>query len=295
MTPELPPQTHHLFERLSPVRYRSPLLYPRLVTQVLWRKRRDQAALREGILALLAEHECELAPEVLDTYIESVLMLHYLQLCNIEVYSMLKPELMHSLARECVRVLRAEIPGDFVDVGVWKGGSSMIMKFIDEQLEGGRGLWCLDIFDTMDLRVIDQDDPIEDRIIVSALDLAREHFSTEGVRTSIAEIEQNFRSFGLDLEGVEFVSGNLIAPDFPFDRVGPIALLRIDCDFYSATKNTLEQLYPKLSPGGTVIFDDYYLEGFGERRAADEFRAQLGDTSPLLRVGQSAVWRPRQH
>ena len=33
------------------------------------------------------------------------------------------------------------------------------------------------------------------------------------------------------------------------------------------------------------------LEGFGERAAADEFRTQLGDDSPLERVGQSAVWR----
>ena len=295
MTPELPPQTQHLFERLSPIRYRSPLLYPRLVAQVLWRKRRDRAALSQRIRAMIAEHGRELAPEVLDTYLESMLLLHYLQLCNIEVYSMLKPELMHSLARECVRVLRAEVPGDFVDVGVWKGGSSMIMKFINDELGGDRGLLCLDIFDTMDLRVLDEDDPIEDRIIVSALDLAREHFSTEGVRTSITELEHNFRAFGLDLEGVEFVCGNLISPDFPFERVERIALLRIDCDFYTATKNTLEQLYPKLSPGGTIIFDDYYLEGFGERRAADEFRAQLGDDSPLERVGQSAVWRPGQH
>jgi hypothetical protein len=93
------------------------------------------------------------------------------------------------------------------------------------------------------------------------------------------------------LDDVEFLRGNLISPEFPFECIEAIALMRIDCDFYTATKNTLERLYPKLQPGGTILFDDYYLEGFGERRAADEFRAQIGDDSPLERVGQSAVWR----
>ena len=290
-SPDPSPRVDPLFHRLSPIRFRSPLRYPRLVAQVLWRKRRDRAALRHKIQAMLAAEDRALAPEVLDAYLESVILLHYLQLCDIKVYSMLKPELMRSLAGECARVLLARVPGDFVDVGVWKGGSSMIMKAVNDQLDGGRRLHCLDIYDTMDLRVLDADDPIDDRIIVSALELAREHFATEGVRTSIAEIRDNFRELGVGLDDVEFLRGNLISPEFPFDRIEAIALMRIDCDFYTATKNTLERLYPKLQPGGTIIFDDYYLEGFGERRAADEFRAQVGDDRPLERVGQSAVWR----
>lgn len=67
-------------------------------------------------------------------------------------------------------------------------------------------------------------------------------------------------------------------------------LLRVDCDVYSATKNTQARLLPKMAPGGTVLFDDDDLEGFGERQGADEARAARGDTPPLERVGQSAVW-----
>jgi len=287
-----PLRVEPLFRRLAPIRYRSPLRYPRLLGQVLWRKRRDRAVLGAKVRALIAAQGRELAPEILDAYLDRVLLLHYLQRCEIEMYSMLEPQLMHSLADECARVLRAGVAGDFVDVGVWKGGSSMIMKSVDDQLDGGRRVLCLDIYDTMDLRVLDDDDPVDDRIIVSALEFAREHFETEGVRTSIAEVRDNFRAFDVSLDGVEFLRGNLISPGFPFERVDSIALLRIDCDFYTATKNTLERLHPKLEPGAAVIFDDYYLEGFGERRAADEFRSALGDDSPLERVGQSAIWRP---
>ncbi len=287
----VPPETRELFARLSPIRYGSKLRYPGLIWQVLRNRRRDTATLTRQISALIAENGKALDPTILGTYLESMILLHYLQKCDVKVYSMMKPELMESLAGECLRVIDAGIPGDFVDVGVWKGGSGMIMKSLVDRSGGGRRVLMLDIYDTMDFKVLDESDPVEDRIIITALEHARAYFGTEGVATSVAEIRANFALMGVELEGVEFLEGNLISEDFPFDRVGDIALLRIDCDFYTATKNTLARLYDKVRPGGTIIFDDYYLEGFGERLAADELREAVGEDSPLIRVGQSAVWR----
>ena len=287
----LPTAVQKLFPRIAPIRYRSKLRYPRLIRHVLSNKRRDQAHIHAAILRLIAEGGATIDPQVLLEYVESVLLLHYLQACNIEIFTMLKPPLMESLAQECVRVLEAGVVGDFVDVGVWKGGSSMIMKCVNDALGGGRHLYCLDLFDTMDARAVDAVDPVEDRLIIAALDLARDYFGTEGVTTSTEEFRRNFARFGVSLEGVTLLKGNLLSPDFPFDRLDKIALLRVDCDFYTATRNTLAHLYPKLQAGGTVIFDDYYLPAFGERAAADALRQSIGDTTPLLRVGQSAVWR----
>ena len=280
-----------LFARLSPIRYRSKIHYPGLIWQVLRNKRRDTAVLKREIGGLIAEHGKSLSPEILETYLESMILLHYLQKSGVTVYSMMKPELMESLAEECIRVLSSGVQGELVDVGVWKGGSSMVMKTVNDLLGSGRTLKMLDIYDTMDFKVLDDSDPIEDRIIITALEHARQYFGTEGVATSIAEIRTNFETLSVSLEDVVFLKGNLISEDFPFDQVGDIALLRIDCDFYTATKNTLEKLYPRMQPGGTIIFDDYYLEGFGERLAADELSAAVGDDSPLIRAGQSAVWR----
>jgi O-methyltransferase len=278
------------FAQVAPIRYGTKLRFPGLVWQVLRNKRRDLAILKGEIGGLIAKHGKAMPPDLLDTYLESMVLLHYLQRSGVKVYSMMKPELMESLAEECVRVLQSGVEGDFVDVGVWKGGSAMIMKTLNDRLGGGRKVQLLDIFDTMDFKVLDDSDPIEDRIIITALERARTYFNTEGVCTSVAEIQANFRELGVSLDHVEFLEGNLISEDFPFDRVGPIALLRVDCDFYSATKNTLAKLFPRVQRGGTIIFDDYYLEGFGERLAADELRESLGITSPLVRVGQSAVW-----
>ncbi len=224
-----------LYARISPIRYGSKLRYPGLIWQVLANKRRDMRVLKNEIGALIAEHGKQLPEDVLETYLESMVLLHYLQKSGVVVYSMMKPELMESLAAECAHVLHSGVAGDFVDVGVWKGGSGMIMKTVNDRLEGGRGVLMLDIYDTMDFKVLDESDPVEDRIIITALEHARKYFQTEGVATSVAEIQANFATLGVDLEGVKFLEGNLIDPAFPFDQVDQIALLRIDCDFYTAT------------------------------------------------------------
>lgn len=38
----------------------------------------------------------------------------------------------------------------------------------------------------------------------------------------------------------------------------PIAVLRLDGDWYDSTILCLEHLWPLVSPGGLVIIDDYY-------------------------------------
>jgi len=45
-------------------------------------------------------------------------------------------------------------------------------------------------------------------------------------------------------------------PTFQFNQ--PIALLRLDADWYDSTMTCLEHLFPKVAPGGIVIIDDYH-------------------------------------
>lgn len=286
------PGIHQLFRRIAPIRYGRALWHPRLLWRIARDRRKDHRHLMAEIRSVIDTYACDLSPETLSTYVDSMIMLHYLQKSGVKVFSMMKPPLMESLAEECADLIQRGVEGDFVDVGVWKGGSSMIMKTVSDQGGGSRRVFCLDIFDQMDFRVLDtQHDPPEDQAIIASLELARAYFGTEGVATSVGEIEANFKQLGVSLDGVRFVQGNLASPEFPFERVDRIAMLRIDCDFYTATRNTLQALFPKMAPGGTIIFDDYFLDGFGERLAADELRASLGDVTPMKQVGQSAVWR----
>ena len=54
-------------------------------------------------------------------------------------------------------------------------------------------------------------------------------------------------------------------------------MIHADADLYSSTKYLLEHLWPRLSVGGVVVFDEYdnTAEWPGEKLAADEYFAQL--------------------
>ena len=73
------------------------------------------------------------------------------------------------------------------------------------------------------------------------------------------------------------------------ERVGDIAVLRIDGDWYESTKCCLENLYNNVVDGGYVILDDYALVGC--RKAVDEFFAGKGiDIPEVVLDGRGGGW-----
>jgi O-methyltransferase len=67
------------------------------------------------------------------------------------------------------------------------------------------------------------------------------------------------------------------------ESIGPIALLRLDGDWYESTKVCLESLYQQVVPTGIVAIDDYgYWRGC--RKAVDEFTARLPQPFMLHRI-----------
>jgi O-methyltransferase len=56
----------------------------------------------------------------------------------------------------------------------------------------------------------------------------------------------------------------------PRANVGPIALLRMDADWYDSTKAILDNLADRVVPGGLIVVDDYYVYQ-GCARAVNEF------------------------
>ena len=54
----------------------------------------------------------------------------------------------------------------------------------------------------------------------------------------------------------------------------PIALLRLDADWYESTRVCLQHLYPLVLPGGLILIDDYYTWD-GCTKAVNEYLATL--------------------
>ena len=66
-------------------------------------------------------------------------------------------------------------------------------------------------------------------------------------------------------------------PKFIKDNPGlRVSLAHFDVDLYEPTKLGLNELWPKLVPGGVMAFDEYaFLQWPGESQAVDEFLASL--------------------
>ncbi|MEQ8860263.1 MAG: TylF/MycF/NovP-related O-methyltransferase [Pseudomonadales bacterium] len=70
------------------------------------------------------------------------------------------------------------------------------------------------------------------------------------------------------------------------------ALVHIDVDLYQPTRDALEFFWPRLTPGGLIVCDDY---GFatcpGATQAFDEFFAERRDGVLPIPTGQCLVWK----
>jgi O-methyltransferase len=74
----------------------------------------------------------------------------------------------------------------------------------------------------------------------------------------------------------------------PSAETGPIALLRLDGDWYESTMTCLEHLFPKLVSGGFCIIDDYdYWEGC--TRAVHDYLSQKKLTASIQRTPYARV------
>ena len=61
----------------------------------------------------------------------------------------------------------------------------------------------------------------------------------------------------------------------------PIALLRLDGDWYDSTMVCLQNLYPKVVTGGIIIIDDYYSWD-GCSKAVHDYLSSIQSVSRIL-------------
>ena len=97
------------------------------------------------------------------------------------------------------------------------------------------------------------------------------------------------RRVGLLSEPVRLVKG-WFADTVPTAPIERIAVLRLDGDLYESTIQVLEGFYPRLSPGGFCIIDDYGAM-LSCRAAVEDFRRERGVGEPLVNIdGKGVLW-----
>lgn len=144
----------------------------------------------------------------------------------------------------------SKIDGDVVECGVWRGGFSIFLSYVFQD----KNIWVCDSYEGF-----------------QPLETAKHQYSKERhtptythnavgpLGISLEEVQSHFKTYGLeDQDRIKFLKG-FVKDTLPNSGIEKISLLRIDVDAYSATLETLEELYDKVQPGGYVIFDDSCL------------------------------------
>ncbi|WP_394619044.1 TylF/MycF family methyltransferase [Lentzea sp. JNUCC 0626] len=196
-------------------------------------------------------------------------------------HTMIGLKRLDNLQRCVETVLRENVPGDLIETGVWRGGASIFMRaVVRAHGDTGRTVWVADSFQGMP----------EVAASGHAADVAMElHKYNDVLAISLDTVRYNFERYGLLDDQVRFLPG-WFADTLPTAPVERLAVLRLDGDLYESTTVALENLYPKLSPGGFTIIDDYVIPACAE--AVHHYRDAHGITEPVVDIdGTAAYWR----
>ncbi len=207
-------------------------------------------------------------------------------------YTMTSPERLFGLIESVQYLIKNNIPGSFVECGVWKGGS--MMAIAETLLQLGvrdKQLYLYDTFEGMTEPTDADIDQLNRDAATQLIENADKKLNTDiWAYSGIEEVKHNIERTGYPLENIHFIKGDVLKT-IPATIPTEIALLRLDTDWYESTKHEMEYLYPQLQTKGVLIIDDY---GFwkGSRKAVDEYISENKITIMLHRMdetGRSAI------
>ena len=144
-------------------------------------------------------------------------------------------------------VIIDNVPGDFIETGVWRGGACILMRAV-LYAHGitDRCVWVADSFEGL---------PVANELQYPA-DTDSDFHTYEQLAVTLEQVKENFRAYGLLDEQTKFLKG-WFKDTLPTAPIQQLALIRLDGDMYESTMDGLINLYPKLSHLGYVIIDDY--------------------------------------
>lgn len=157
-----------------------------------------------------------------------------------------------------------ELPGDVIELGVFRGGTLIQFCTFRELLENERSrkIVGFDIFDEFpSVAKVESD--------ISWVENWNEEYNDDFTKKE--DIEQSLHH--KKIENVELVKGDILETVDEYLKREPhtrIALLHIDTDVYEPSKHGLEKLFDRVVKGGIIAFDDYATVE-GETLAVEEF------------------------
>lgn len=185
---------------------------------------------------------------------------------EIAAHAIAVPWAVNSTYRLAMSLIADNIPGDFVECGVYAGAHPAAMaKAIYDAKATGRKVHLFDSFQGIPMtgpKDLDwhRGDPVKRPF--GPPGLAEVTPGGDSV-CSRQTVEANMAKWGVDPALLVYHEG-WFRHTMPNNGIERIALLRLDADLYESTKDCLEHLYSKVGVGGWCICDDFTLDGCRE-------------------------------
>lgn len=201
----------------------------------------------------------------------------------IHPFTLLSESRLFSLYSAAKHICLADMPGNFVECGTYKGGSAALVAWVIKKYsQRQRFLYACDTFEGMpDPTDVDKHQGIA----------ANE--TGFGAGTLKAPLDENLMvvSKALQVQEIVIPVKGLFADTLPEYKgeMGSIALLHADGDWYESTMDVFNILYDSVIEDGFIQVDDY---GFWEgcRRAIHDFESQNQVLFDLHQIDSTGVW-----
>ncbi len=163
---------------------------------------------------------------------------------------------LYALLLNIKQVMAENVPGDFAELGVYRGNSAAVLAHYGRQ--HGRSMFLFDTYAGFEAKdLIGVDAGKRDAFTDTSLDL---------VRATVGD------------EAVTYVQGYFPGTITESIAQRRYAVVHIDCDLYEPMKAGLEFFFDRLSPGGLLIMHDYSDPHWdGAKRAVDGYLPRIAE------------------
>ncbi|MCA6489469.1 MAG: class I SAM-dependent methyltransferase [Chitinophagaceae bacterium] len=198
---------------------------------------------------------------------------------RVKPFTMTSNERLYCLIESVKYIINNNIEGDFVECGVWKGGSMMAAALTLQHLGiNNRKLYLYDTYSGM-TEPTEADTSYQGEKASDLLkkDVKIKDESVVWAYSSLEMVRKNVLSTGYPENNIVFIEGDVLKT-IPNTIPEKVALLRLDTDWYESTRHEMIHLFPLLVKSGVLIIDDY---GFwrGSRKAIDEY---ISEHKPVI-------------
>lgn len=182
------------------------------------------------------------------------------------------------LVREHLFKMVLEIPGDIVEVGVFKGtGIAQLLKLREIFIPASnKKIIGFDLFSKSDIykkTLINDNKKLDDYYNNSNVSMDK-GIKMDDIKYFIDNMKLTNNRIGFNTDIYDLIEGNVedTIPIYLKENPGfRISYLYLDLDIDEPTYSSLNLLYERIVRGGIIVFDEYACEKWTESNAVDRF------------------------